>query len=151
MAAPLFPTWSVPSTVTDAASAASAASFKMGPRLDFDVGDAVTDGMGRAIMDDGYATWAQWCVKTFLTQRGAYPIYSAAHGIDWDGTLGLSNAAIQRGAIESEIRAALGRDPRTKEVRDLAMTQAGDVLRIALTVVPVAGAPLSLERAVSVG
>lgn len=151
MAAALFPTWAVPSTVADAASAASTADFKAGPRLDFDVGDAVTDGMGRAIMDDGYGTWAQWCEKTFLTQRARHPIYSAAYGIDWDGVLGLSNAAIRRGAIESEIRAALGRDPRTKEVRDLAMTQSGDVLTIALTVVPAAGAPLSLERAVSVG
>lgn len=151
MAAALFPTWAVPALATEEAGARNAADFRAGPRLDFDAGDVTTDGTGRAVMLDGYATWAQWCEKTFLTQRGAYPIYPADHGIDWEGCLAFDVPAIQQGAIEAELRAALGRDPRTREVRDLAFSRSGDVLNISLTVVPVAGAPLALDRAVASG
>jgi hypothetical protein len=145
MAEPLFKTWDPPETVAERRAAEAAPSYPESARFDFEAGDFVVDGAGRAEIADGYTAWAQQVLKCFLTQRYAYPIYSREYGVDWRGCLAL-DAPQQPAAIEVELRRALRRLPGTKAVRDFAFGRAGDVLTVGLTAVPFEGAPLPLGR-----
>jgi hypothetical protein len=113
--------------------------------FDFKTGDFVIDGAGRVVQADGYTAWAQWCVKTVLTERFAYLAYSQNYGTEIEAALRQPSRQAVESELERAITEALLMDPRTEMVRDFRFTWEGDQLRVAFTVVPAVGGPEWLE------
>ena len=113
--------------------------------FDFKTGDFVIDGAGKVIQTDGHTAWAQWCVKTVLTERFAYLAYSQNYGTEIETALKQPSRQAVEAELERTITEALLMDPRTEMVRDFQFTWEGDQLRVAFTVVPAVGDPEWLE------
>ena len=113
--------------------------------FDFKTGDFVIDGAGRVVQADGYTAWAQWCVKTVLTERFAYLAYSQNYGTEIEAALRQPSRQAVEAELERVITEALLVDPRTQVVRDFRFTWQGDQLQVAFTVVPAVGDPEWLE------
>jgi hypothetical protein len=107
--------------------------------FDFEKGDFVLDGAGRIVIADGYTAWAQWCVKTVLTERFAYLAYSGNYGVEIDKALKQPTRAVVETEVERTITEALLADPRTYAVRDFSFEWKGDELYVSFTVIPVVG------------
>ena len=113
--------------------------------FDFKTGDFVIDGAGKVIQTDGHTAWAQWCVKTVLTERFAYLAYSQNYGAEIEAALRQPSRQAVEAELERAITEALLVDPRTEMVRDFRFTWEGDQLQVAFTVVPAVGDPEWLE------
>ena len=113
--------------------------------FDFAKGDFVMDGAGRVLQTDGHTAWAQWCVKTVLTERFAYLAYSQNYGTEIEAALRQPSRQAVEAELERAITEALLVDLRTQVVRDFRFTWQGDQLQVAFTVVPAVGAPEWLE------
>lgn len=113
--------------------------------FDFVKGDFVMDGAGRVLQTDGHTAWAQWCVKTVLTERFAYLAYSQNYGTEIEAALRQPSRQAVEAELERAITEALLVDPRTQVVRDFRITWQGDQLQVAFTVVPAVGDPEWLE------
>ncbi len=113
--------------------------------FDFKTGDFVIDGAGKVIQTDGHTAWAQWCVKTVLTERFAYLAYSQNYGTEIETALRQPSRQAVEAELERAITEALLVDPRTEMVRDFRFTWEGDQLQVAFAVVPAVGAPEWLE------
>lgn len=141
----LYPAFEVPDLAPTAATA-PAPTYGRGWAFDFAKGDFVLDGAGGVVALDGHNAWVQWCVKTVLTQRLAYPIYSNQYGCE---VLEAMKSATNRRTAEAEIARtiteALLADARTAAVRDFQVTWEGDQVRVSCTVEPVIGSAERLE------
>lgn len=113
--------------------------------FDFEKGEFVRDTAGRIAIADGHRAWAQWCVKTVLTERFAYLAYSQNYGTEIETALKQPSRQAVEAELERTITEALLMDPRTEMVRDFRFTWEGDHLRVAFTVVPAVGDPEWLE------
>lgn len=113
--------------------------------FDFGTGDFAIDGAGKVIQTDGHTAWAQWCVKTVLTERFAYLAYSQNYGTEIETALRQPSRQAVEAELERAITEALLVDPRTEMVRDFRFTWEGDQLQVAFTVVPAVGDPEWLE------
>ena len=113
--------------------------------FDFDTGDFVLDGAGRIVIADGHRAWAQWCVKTVLTERFAYLAYSGNYGVEIDKALKQPTHAAVETEVERTITEALLVDPRTYTVRDFSFEWRGDELYVSFTVIPVVGEAARIE------
>jgi len=114
--------------------------------FDFEKGDFVIDGAGRIVIADGHTAWAQWCVKTVLTERFAYLAYSGNYGVEIDEALKQPTRAVVEAEVERTITEALLFDPRTYTVRDFSFEWRGDELYISFTVIPVVGKAIRIEE-----
>ena len=114
--------------------------------FDFEKGDFVPDGAGRIVIADGHLAWAQWCVKTVLTERFAYLAYSGNYGVEIDEALKQPTRAVVEAEVERTITEALLFDPRTYTVRDFSFEWRGDELYISFTVIPVVGKAIRIEE-----
>ena len=113
--------------------------------FDFEKGDFVLDGAGRIVIADGLRAWAQWCVKTVLTERFAYLAYSGNYGVEIEEALKQPTRAVVETEIERTITEALLVDPRTYAVRDFSFEWRGDELYISFVVIPVVGEAARIE------
>ena len=113
--------------------------------FDFAKGDFVLDGAGRIMIADGYTAWAQWCVKTILTQRFAHVIYSFDYGTELEEALKQPSRKAVEAEMERAITEALLADPRTEMVKDFVFEWEGDIVKVSFTAVPVIGEPARLE------
>ena len=113
--------------------------------FDFEKGDFVRDTAGRIAIADGHRAWAQWCVKTVLTERFAYLAYSGNYGVEIDKALKQPTRAAVETEVERTITEALLADPRTYAVRDFSFEWRGDELYVSFTVIPVVGEEARIE------
>ena len=113
--------------------------------FDFGTGDFAIDGAGKVIQTDGHTAWAQWCVKTVLTERFAYLAYSQNYGTEIEAALRQPSRQAVEAELERAITEALLVDPRTQVVRDFRFTWEGDQLKVTFTVIPAVGNPEQVE------
>ena len=113
--------------------------------FDFEKGDFVRDAAGRIAVADGHRAWAQWCVKTVLTERFAYLAYSGNYGVEIDEALKQPTRAAVETEVERTITEALLADPRTYAVRDFSFEWRGNELYVSFTVIPVVGEAARIE------
>jgi len=113
--------------------------------FDFEKGDFVRDTAGRIVIADGHRAWAQWCVKTVLTERFAYLAYSGNYGVEIDEALKQPTRAAVETEVERTITEALLADPRTYAVRDFSFEWRGNELYVSFTVIPVVGEAARIE------
>jgi len=141
----LYPTFEPP-TIVEQKQPQLAAEYPKSYLFDFEKGDFVIDGAGRIVIADGHTAWAQWCVKTVLTERFAYLAYSGNYGVEIDEALKQPTRAVVEAEIERTITEALLFDPRTYTVRDFSFEWRGDELYISFTVIPVVGKAVRIEE-----
>lgn len=149
MSGPLFPTFSMPSSQAQLAQAVPPVVYDPAPAFDFERGDFVLDGAGRTVMLDGYAAWAQWCVKAALTQRFAYPVYAASFGVDLARIQSLGDHPGIEAAVRAELAGALRADPRTRNVASFVFSWSGDALSVSFVVTPTVGTSQKITVALS--
>lgn len=113
--------------------------------FDFEKGEFVTDVAGRTVIADGHTAWKQWCIKTVLTERFAYLIYSWNYGVETEDALKRPSREEVEMEVERTITEALLVDPRTKMVREFSFEWSGDQLWVAFTAVPVIGDTVRIE------
>ncbi|WP_027717306.1 DUF2634 domain-containing protein [Desulfovirgula thermocuniculi] len=140
----LYPTFEVP-PIVEQQQTEPAPKYGKSWLFDFAKGDFVVDGAGRVVQADGHTAWVQWCVKTVLTQRFAYVIYSFNYGTELEEALRQPARKAVEAELERAITEALLADPRTEMVRDFAFDWQGDEVTVAFTAVPVIGPPERLE------
>lgn len=149
MPSTLYPVFEMPATVAqreqERAKARQTPAYRRDIAFDFELGDIVIDGTGRPVLRDGHASWAQWCVKTVLTQRGAHPVYGSRYGVDLARARQMRGRAAQEAALTRAITEALLADPRTKLVREFRYTWEGDQVLVTFVVVPAVGMPQQVD------
>ncbi|ADQ06519.1 conserved hypothetical protein [Caldicellulosiruptor hydrothermalis 108] len=113
--------------------------------FDFEKGDFFTDSSGRILEADEHQAWVQWCIKTVLTERFAYLIYSTDYGVEIEQALKQSDRRTVETELERVITEALLIDERTEVVKDFAFEWQGDSLKVSFTVVSVFGTSERIE------
>ncbi len=113
--------------------------------FDFKKGDFVLDGAGRVVEADGHTAWVQWCIKTILTQRFAYVIYSSDYGTELEEAQKQPDRKAVEIELERAITEALLVDPRTEMVKDFVFEWEGDTVKVSFVAVPVVCPPERLE------
>lgn len=113
--------------------------------FDFGTGDFAIDGAGKVIQTDGHTAWAQWCVKTVLTERFAYLAYSQNYGTEIETALRQPSRQAVEAELERAITEALLVDPRTEIVRDFSFAWQGDEVYVSFTSVPRIGTAERIE------
>ena len=136
---PLIPTWPMPQTISQAAAQRPPPTYGTSFEFDFAAGDFVLDGSGRVLTTDGPTSWGVWCAKAVITQRLAYPIYTANYGTDLNLIPKAPSQAQAQIVTQKAITDALLSDPRTKSVSGFTFSWAGDALSVTFTATPVVG------------
>jgi len=142
--ASLYPTFEVPEII-EQQQTEPAPRYGKSWLFDFAKGDFVVDGSGRVVQADGHTAWVQGCVKTVMTERFAYLIYSTDYGSEVEQALKQPSRKAVEAELERVITEALLVDPRTKMVKDFVFEWEGDAVKVSFTVVPVVGPPERLE------
>lgn len=140
----LYPTFEMPELVEDQQPVPEP-EYPESYLFDFKKGDFVLDGAGRVVEADGYAAWVQWCIKTILTQRFAYVIYSSDYGTELEEAQKQPDRKAVEIELERAITEALLVDPRTEMVKDFVFEWEGDTVKVSFVAVPVVGPPERLE------
>lgn len=141
----LYPTFEMPE-LAEQQQAQPEPEYPKSYLFDFEKGDFVLDGAGRIVIADGHRAWAQWCVKTVLTERFAFLAYSWDYGVEIEEALKNPNRAAIEAEVERTITEALMVDPRTESVRDFSFRWQADELYVSFTVVPVIGEAARIEE-----
>jgi hypothetical protein len=148
----IMPTFEMPALAEDTTT-----NGDIGPKygkswfFDFKTGDFVLDGQGRVVELDGHRAWAQWCVKTVLTERFSRIVYGFDYGVELDTARKASTREATEAEVARTVTEALTMDPRTESVSGFTFSwepdpRTGDVgLRVGFTAVPVVGTPERLE------
>lgn len=140
----LYPTFEPP-TIVEQEQPQLTPEYPKSYLFDFEKGDFVIDGAGRIVIADGHTAWAQWCVKTVLTERFTCLAYSWNYGAEIEQAIKQPDRALVEMEIERTITEALMADPRTESVRDFRFKWYADELYVSFTAVPVIGEPASIE------
>lgn len=117
------------------AGTGAAATWGISPWFDFEAGDIALDGAGRVLMADARESWLIWCVKTVLTEKGAYLAYSDNAGTSMRWALEQGERAAQQEALINAITDALSADPagRTLSVSGFDFDWAADSVQVSFT------------------
>lgn len=109
-----------------------AARYGISPYFNFDAGDIELDGTGRVQMADARESWLMWCVKSVLTERGAYMAYSDNVGTDMNWAMEQGEREAQQEALINAITDALLADPagRTLAVNGFGFNWSADSVRV---------------------
>ena len=123
------------------------ARYGISPYFDFDAGDIELDGAGRVQMADARESWLMWCVKSVLTERGAYMAYSDNIGTDMRWALEQGEREAQQEAMINAITDALLADPagRTLAVNGFGFTWSEDSVRVSFALTGADGYQGSVE------
>ena len=141
----LYPIFEPP-TIVEQEQSQLAPEYPKSYLFDFEKGDFVLDGAGRIVIADGHTAWAQWCVKTVMTERFACLAYSWNYGVEVEQAIKQPDRALVEMEIERTITEALMADPRTELVRDFSFKWYADELYVTFTVVPVIGNAARIEE-----
>jgi hypothetical protein len=135
----LFPTIPAP----DIVEASTPATIKYGKSwaFDFEKGQYMSDGAGRVILLNGYDAWKQWCIKTAMTKRYAYLIYSHNYGAEIDDARKQPTRAAVESDTERTITEALLADPRTGSVKNFTFKWNGPDLYVDFIAIPTISDP----------
>jgi len=144
----LFPVFDTPELV-EQQQTEPAPKYGKSWLFDFEKGDFALDGAGRVVEADGHTAWAQWCIKTVLTERFAYLAYSQNYGTEIEAALKQPSRQAVEAELERVITEALLADPRTEMVRDFSFVWQGDEVSVAFTAVPVIGTAERIEVKIS--
>ncbi|NSW90205.1 MAG: DUF2634 domain-containing protein [Firmicutes bacterium] len=136
----LFPVFEMPLVMPEEQKT-STIKYGRSWKFDFELGDFVMDGGNKVKEADGHTAWAQWCMKTLLTERGSCLAYSDAIGIESDEVRKQPSRKAAESVLERTVTEALLADPRTDSVRDFKFTWTGDNVYASFTVYPKIGAP----------
>lgn len=130
----LYPTFSVPKMTKPEKDRRNRDVYSI--NFDFEKGGFVLDKGGVVEKADPYKAWAQWCLKTVYTERGAHYAYSDAIGTEKIAAFQENTKAAQESAFERTITEALLADPynRTVYVNDFSFDRRADGLHISFTV-----------------
>lgn len=128
----------VPDLAEDVAAEDEVVEYGRSWAFDFIAGDFVNIG-GVTPETEGHRAWADWCVKTVLTQRWAFIIYPDDYGTDLDEVRSASGRSESETLIENEIVDALSADPRTDRVHDFDFEWQGDSCVVTFAVEPSEG------------
>jgi len=120
----LYPVFEVPELV-EQQQTEPAPKYGKSWLFDFKKGDFVLDGAGRVVEADGHTAWVQWCIKTILTQRFAYVIYSSDYGTELEEAQKQPDRKAVEIELERAITEALLVDPRTEMVKDFVLSGKG--------------------------
>ena len=140
----LYPAFDMPELI-EQQQAEPAPRYGKSWLFDFKKGDFVLDGAGRVVEADGHTAWVQWCIKTILTQRFAYVIYSSDYGTELEEAQKQPDRKAVEIELERAITEALLVDPRTEMVKDFVFEWEGDTVKVSFVAVPVVGPPERLE------
>jgi len=140
----LYPVFDVPE-IAEQQQTEPAPKYGKSWLFDFAKGDFVVGGSGRVVEADGHTAWAQWCVKSVLTERFAHVIYSFNYGTELEEALKQPSRKALEAELERVISEALLADPRTEMVKDFVFRWEGDAVRVTFTAVPVIGEAVELE------
>ena len=140
----LYPVFEVPELV-EQQQTEPAPKYGKSWLFDFKKGDFVLDGAGRVVEANGHTTWMQRCIKTILTQRFAYVIYSSDYGTELEEAQKQPDRKAVEIELERAITEALLVDPRTEMVKDFVFEWEGDTVKVSFVAVPVVGPPEQLE------
>ncbi len=113
--------------------------------FDFEKGDFARDGTGKVLIADGHTAWAQWCVKTLLTERFSRLAYSSNYGVEIEEIINEKQRKTTEARIAMTITEALLSDARTGSVSDFSFTWNGDNLLVRMLATPVIGASERIE------
>lgn len=119
--------------------------------FDFNKGEFVFTPAGTVQETEGVNSLIEWCKKTLLTPRAAYPIYDLWYGSDVETFMGKTPREGVVADIHRNIRESLMVDDRVKDVTGFKTTVEGDRLYTEFTVVAYNELllPLSDERRVA--
>lgn len=140
----LYPAFDMPD-LAEQQQTEPAPKYGMSWFFDFAKGDFVVDGAGRMIQTDEHTAWAHWCVKTVLTERFAYLIYSSNYGCEVEQARRQPSRQAVEAELERVITEALLADPRTEVVRDFTFEWQGDEVYVFFTAVPRIGTAERIE------
>lgn len=136
----LFPVFPMPKTI-EQRQLTSQPAYPKGFAFDFINGEFVLDGTGRLVLEDGYQSWARWCIKAILTERFSYMAYDRKHGVNLRQALKRRTHGEIQAAVSNTIKAALKQDARTSDVTSFTFTWTGDELDVSCTIIPTVGSP----------
>lgn len=143
----IFPDITIPIDVTKEPE-----PITYGKELDFDFTKGeftLEDGAPRIL--EGVDALRIWIVKTILTARYRFPIYSFNYGCELEDLIGYD---IPKVVLEAEIprviREALIYDPRISDVRDFSIERESDYVKVEFTVITFDGKSLREEVKYSV-
>lgn len=139
--ADLFRTFEIPDEIEDVEPIVT---YGNAPRFDFAAGDFAMTG-GRLEMLDGYEAWVQWCLKTAITDRYRYLLYSDDYGTEMDDVRRARTPDEAEDLLQETVTAALLEDPRTASVSEFEFEWAGDELRAQFTIEPTIGTTRRVE------
>lgn len=145
----LYPAFDMPELI-EQQQAEPAPRYGKSWLFDFEKGDFVLDGAGRPVIVDGHFAWAQWCIKTVLTERFAYLVYSWNYGTEMEGALKQPSRQAVEAELERVITEALLADPRTELVRDFQFEWKSNELNVTFIVTPTIGTPERIEVNINV-
>ncbi|RUT36335.1 DUF2634 domain-containing protein [Paenibacillus zeisoli] len=115
------------SEIMQEAEAGTTTRFGRSWKFDFNAGEFMITPTGKIVQADEKEAWIQWCMKTILTARYKYIIYSRDYGHELEGLIG---SGVQRAVYESEIQRmvqeALLTDSRTERVDGFEFNWLGD-------------------------
>jgi|SRR5580765_273925 len=149
--APLYLTFRAPQRVADIrnkpntpSATSTVPDYPYSWYFDFVVGDFVQSG-GMVVEVDGDLALVQWCVKTVLTERYAWPVYDRKHGTTLDTLVGRASREEIEATAPHDIRDALMKnDNRVRDVSEFAFEWIGDAVTIWCTVYSVRGGTFRL-------
>lgn len=143
----IFPEIEIPESIT-----VQSPPVTYGKELDFDFETCefkLEDGSPKVL--EGVEALRIWIVKTILTARYRFPIYSFNYGCELEDLIGYD---IPKVVLEAEIprviREALIYDPRISDVRDFSIERESDYVKVEFTVITFDGQSLREEVKYSV-
>jgi hypothetical protein len=131
--APSFPpTWQVPTPVlqrrtTSPAGAIRAVTWQYDPLAR----DVVVDGNGQTPLTTAQEAAIFWAAKAVTTQRGAHIIYARSFGADIRRSLRAGSHPQVEAALTAEMRRAVKRDVRIRDLDSFQFYWQSNILRVA--------------------
>ena len=128
----LFPVFDVPDLVTD--TPVEEQKYKGSVYFDFSIGDFRRDGAGKLAVAEGREAYAQWCLKTVMTERMAHLAYNSDIGTEMREAMAQADVEAVKSAMERTITEALMVNKATEYVRNFEFTHTPAELKVEFTV-----------------
>ena len=128
----LFPELNLPTILTPRSQREF--KYRPSPNFDFEVGDFVLDSRGRMTLADGQESFAQWCIKTCLTERRTRLAYSEKIGVEMNSAVKEPTSAAVKSAVARTITEAILVHPAAVAVKNFKFQIEADKVRVDFTV-----------------
>lgn len=128
----LFPEINLPTIATPRSS--QSLKFLPAPNFDFEIGEFVLDSRGRMTFATGREAFAQWCLKTCMTERATRLAYGDKIGVEMLQAAREPTADAVKSAVVRTITEAILTHPAAEYVRNFSFRIEADKLQITFTV-----------------